>query len=253
MTFQLYRNDPRDPPRRPISFDDLDNKAFWCRHGERQELAFVNVMRKIESPYTVQIHPEKERNPYHPDLLCVDERTGRAVVGEVKIKNSPLFYASKKYSVPSQYALTMDLKDSFNYEWHLRRGTDILIFIWVNWEAHEMETRRNLYRVNRMKGVWSVPFSRLRRFERETPPPIHWYKERFRQPPATDSAEHWSQMLSDFDGRLVQGDGRVKNISSNGFIERDGRMLPAGHSSCSYVFNLKDSTLFDELIFWESR
>ena len=24
-----------------ITFDQLDNKAFWCAHGERQEKAFV--------------------------------------------------------------------------------------------------------------------------------------------------------------------------------------------------------------------
>jgi len=31
-----------------ISFKDLDNKAFWCAHGERQEQAFVGLFNKLK-------------------------------------------------------------------------------------------------------------------------------------------------------------------------------------------------------------
>lgn len=257
MPFQLYKNDHTDPPRRPISFDDLDDKAFWCRHGEQQEQAFVSVMSKITSAWEISIHPAKAHNPYHPDLLCIDKTSRNELVGEVKVKNSPLFFAKKQYRVPSQYALTMDLKDSFNYSALLAEGVDILIFIWVRWEAHEMETsfrgQTRHYYVNPMKGVWSIPFSRLRAFELAHPPPIHWYSEPFRQPDLTDGDSEWGAQLAAFDERLVQADGRVKNISSKGFLERNGRRYPSGHSSGSYVFNLKQADLFDEIVFWQRR
>ena len=110
--FTLYKDDPLDPPKRIVSFNDLDNKAFWCQLGEDKEHAFAKVMSKIDSPYQVEIHPEKESNPYHPDLLV--NFNSENLIGEVKTKNSPLFIADK-YGVNPQYALTMDLKDSFNY------------------------------------------------------------------------------------------------------------------------------------------
>tara|TARA_Y100000589_G_scaffold235385_1_gene222794 strand:- start:1794 stop:1982 length:189 start_codon:yes stop_codon:yes gene_type:complete len=49
-----------------ISFEQLDDKAFWCAHGEQQEKSFINVFKKlqrlglIDEKYNVSIHPEKE-------------------------------------------------------------------------------------------------------------------------------------------------------------------------------------------------
>ena len=64
IMFTLYKNDPSDLPRRIVSFNDLDNKAFWCNHGENKEYAFIKVMSKIDTDYQVHIHPEKVINPY---------------------------------------------------------------------------------------------------------------------------------------------------------------------------------------------
>ena len=157
--FTLYKNDPLDPPKRVVSFNDLDNKAFWCQLGEDKEHAFVKVMSKIDSPYQVEIHPEKESNPYHPDLLV--NFNSKNLIGEVKIKNSPLFIANK-YKVDPQYALTMDLKDSFNYNKLLKRGIDVIIFAWIRWEAHEMQLTNKTYKVSPMRGVWVTNFSKIR-------------------------------------------------------------------------------------------
>ena len=32
-----------------ISFDQLDDKAFWCKHGELQEKAFINIFQKLQN------------------------------------------------------------------------------------------------------------------------------------------------------------------------------------------------------------
>ena len=53
---------------------------------------------------------------------------------------------AKKYSVSSQFALTIDLKDIFNYKKRfIELKQDVHIFIWVKWQAHKMITNYNLY------------------------------------------------------------------------------------------------------------
>ena len=249
--FTLYKNDPSDPPRRIVSFNDLDNKAFWCNHGENKEYAFIKIMSKIESPYKVDIHPKKKTDPYHPDLLV--NHNGGDLTGEVKVKNSPLFIA-EKYNVSPQYALTMDLKDSFNYNKWLERGDDIVIFIWVKWEAHEMQLTNKTYRVEPMRGVWMTTFSKLRALEKSNNPPgIHWYYDGFRRPPeydphhASSIVQDWCDELIGFEPRLLKSNGKISNITSDSFFEREGVTYPTGHSSASYVFDLLNKEVFTNL------
>jgi len=232
------------------SFDNLDNKAFWCSHGERQEVAFVEVMGKVTSCYSVEVHPLKKENPYHPDLLVKLDSTGQSQIGEVKIKNSPLFFG-ERYGVSPQFALTMDLKDSFNYLKWLRRGVDITIFIWVKWEAHKMESGGRTYEVSPMRGIWVTQFSKLRKFEEGNPPPIHWYNSSFRQSRIfrREEEKEWCDELVSFDRRLSISGGRVKNLTATGFMKVGSETVPTGHSSGSYVFDLKDDSIFDEIFF----
>lgn len=238
MPFDLY-----DFDNKPISFDDLDNKAFWCAHGERQEEAFIKTFTKLQETQLISstevlgIHPEKQQNAFHPDLIV-----NNCDVGEVKTKNSPLFMANT-YGVPPQFALTMDLKDSFNYLRLLNQGIDVTIYIWVKWEAKKMVTPKNTYEVAQLAGIWKTKFSALRDLELSAPPPIHWYKEKFRQPPEYSKEEvthnAWVQELLAFEPRLLNpSKSKVKNITSNGYYLNNGALYTRGHSSCSYVFNL---------------
>ena len=258
MAFTLYKDDPRDPPKREVSFDDLENKAFWCKLGEDKEKAFVELMSdRIESNYAVSIHPEKATNPYHPDLLL--HYKSRDYIAEVKIKNSPLFFG-QRYGVNPQYALTMDLKDSLNYDRLLKQGIDLYIFAWVKWEAHEMLTsnqgRNSTYKVSPMRGIWVTRFSKLRAKETSASPPgIHWYREKFRMPPTYQAddmkdpqTKAWCDELLRFEPRLKEGNS-MKNVSSKGFMERQGTLYTAGHSSGSYVFDLSDNELFEPIYF----
>jgi hypothetical protein len=256
MAYRLFKNDPTDPPRRETSFDELNDKGFWCALGEDKERAFVEVMGRIpRQPYTAVIHPAKQSNAYHPDLLVSDGR--RQFTGEVKTKNSPLFFG-RRYGVDPQFAFTMDLKDSFHYTRWLSRGTDILVFIWVKWEAHEMVTsyqgKERKYTVKPMKGIWAAPFSKLRRKElSNSPPEIHWYKEHFRKPPKFAPGDSdpdtalWCEQLSAFEPRLKSEDGSIYNITSKGFMRSGDGLYPAGHSSGSHVFDLSDVGVFTPL------
>lgn len=255
--FEMY-----DFDNQIITFDDLENKQFWCKKGEKQEIAFVNTFNQMVERNLLQfdkvgIHPEKEFNSFHPDLIIYSKP--KTEIAEVKVKNSPLFKADT-YGINSQFALTMDLKDSYNYSNYLRNGLDLVIFIWVKWEAQTLKTFyiendiKTYYpgekSVNRMAGIWVTKFSKLRNFESKSPPPIHWYKEKLRQPTEYDISrcgnDDYIQTLIDFDPRLKSGK-IVKNLTSNGMTEVSNGFFPAGNSSGSYVFNLNDNSIFSRL------
>lgn len=234
------------------SFDDLENKGFWCTTTEVKEKAFAEITKKIKSfPWNIEVHPNKERDPYHPDLICNCGYGDQ--IGEVKIKNSPLFFAKKWYGIDPQYALTMDLKDSFNYRWWLEHGVDIQIFIWVKWEAHRLQTwgtdptKVNNYDVLPMKGIWTTKFSTLLEFEQQQRPPIHWYQNR--ESICIDINTFEGKELLKFDERLSEQSNLVRSITSNGFMNSNGRIFPSGNSSASYVFDLSNSALFTNLAF----
>lgn len=259
MAFKLFKNTPSGLEE--TSYGDLDNKGFWCALGEKKEHAFVAAMKNMGTPYSVQIHPNKKTNLFYPDLLVHMEGISEPMIGEVKVKNSPLFFGDR-YGISPQHALTMDMKDSFNYLRWLRTGVDITIFIWVKWEAHCMETEFNgktkHYKVQPMEGIWVTKFSKLRQLENKTPPPIHWYKESFRLPPSYKAGQEdeWCKELVQFESRLRQPDDSTKNITSKGYTVQQssnaefpvGTRFPAGQSSGSYVFNLQDGTVFDQLV-----
>lgn len=245
-----------------ITFDDLENKQFWCKKGEKQEIAFVNTFNQMVDRNLLQydkvgIHPEKELNSFHPDLIIYSKP--KTEIAEVKVKNSPLFKADT-YGINSQFALTMDLKDSYNYSNYF--GLDLVIFIWVKWEARTLKTfyvendEKTYYpgekSVKRMAGIWVTKFSKLRNFEIENPPPIHWYKEKFREPTEYDTStciqDDYIRTLVEFDPRLKNGN-IVKNLTSGDKVEHSGNIFPAGQSSGSYVFDLNNQSIFEKLYF----
>lgn len=246
----------RDFNNNIIEFYELNEKSFACKHGESQEELFVNTFQRLKNEgvlntsCNIEIHPLKEVNPYHPDLVINGSQ-----LGELKSKASPLFIASK-YGISPQFALTMDLKDSFHYSKFLNRGIDISIYIWVKWAAQSMSMYKELngqkcytkhYEpVRQLAGIWKVKFSELRNFERSNHPPIHWYNEKFRQPPVydvrniTDEEKKWVDELVKFEPRLSQN-GVVKGIASRGYTKSNSELYSSGDSSGSYVFDLNNS------------
>ena len=237
-----------------IEFKELNKKSFACKHGETQEELFVNTFKRlkkdgyINTNDIIKIHPEKKNNPFHPDLSI-----NNTAVGELKSKASPLFIA-RKYGINPQFALTMDLKDSFHYSKYLDKGIDITIFIWVKWAAKSMSTYTKVDKyknydkhygpLKQLAGIWKVDFSDLRQLEKIKKPPIHWYNEKFRQPPKyrinDDFHADWINELTTFEPRLSQN-GIVKSIASKGYTTSNGEFYSAGDSSGSYVFDLNNS------------
>ena len=68
-----------------ISFKDLDNKAFWCAHGERQEKAFINLFNKLKE--------EKIINTLDVTGISIDQSNEDSIKNAIKT-------ISGEYKVP---------------------------------------------------------------------------------------------------------------------------------------------------------
>ena len=63
MAYSLYDKDGHE-----INHHDLQDKTKWCKDGEKVEQSFVRIHGEALG---ISINPEKETNPYSPDLLNI--------------------------------------------------------------------------------------------------------------------------------------------------------------------------------------
>lgn len=127
---------------------DTEDKAYWCRHGERQELEFVKFCRLQLPMLRVRINPAKEAgDQYAPDLLVADE------LADLKRQDTPFFSASR-YGISPQYAVTFNRKD---YERYRARYANLTVYFWIYWDA---ATAYDVT-VHPMQAVGRVAFDRL--------------------------------------------------------------------------------------------
>ena len=73
-----------------------------------------------------------------------------------------------------------------------------------------------------------------------------------RRPAFADSLDidhpDWCELLLDFEPRLKESGATIKNITAKGYTSENNRLYPAGHSSGSYVFDLRNDC-FRELFY----
>ncbi len=134
-----------------IKFKDLQNKGFWCKHGETKENVFVNIYGKR---LNLIINPDKIDDIYAPDLF--NTKTGR--IGDLKTQNTPFFEAQKRYNIDPQYAVTFNDKDRIRYN---DKYPNVEIYFAVDWQAIRMINNGIEYYVQPMFGVWFIPFESL--------------------------------------------------------------------------------------------
>lgn len=106
---------------------DTEDKLYWCKFGTRKENEFVEMM--TVRGYDISINPEKETNPFAPDLL-VEKR-----IADLKYESEP-FHTSYRYTksdgtpyVPSK-TFTFNEKDYLRYK---ELYPDILLIFWADW------------------------------------------------------------------------------------------------------------------------
>lgn len=143
--YQQYNRDGKE-----ITPQDLQNKILWCKDGEKIEEAFVKL---YGTQLDLIINPEKETNPYAPDLL-----EGGKQIADLKTQNTPFFKAHDLYGIDPTYAVVFNRKDAVRY-W--RQYKDIVIYFWVEWHSVKFVMGQTIKEVEFLNGVWRIDFLEL--------------------------------------------------------------------------------------------
>jgi len=148
-----------------VTHHDLQDKVAWCINGASLEDGFVQL---YGDQLNLVINPEKEDNPYAPDLL----NTQNGLLGDLKTQNTPFFQARPRFDLDPQYAVVFNGKDRKRYSDYY---PDIEIYFAVDWVAIRFETKASID-VNPMVGVWRIPFNALNVLCEGAP--FHEYQQR---------------------------------------------------------------------------
>lgn len=96
MSYKLFDIDNKE-----LQYHDLQDKSRWCKDGEKIEEAFV---RQFGEKLGLIINPEKNLNPYAPDLLNVTN----GKLGDLKLQSTPFFKAKSLYQIDPTYAVVFN-------------------------------------------------------------------------------------------------------------------------------------------------
>lgn len=147
---------------------NTEDKQWWVNEGAKAEYVFVNEVCPSLHLYG-KINPEKELNPYAPDLIV------NGLLSDLKHQTTPFFKSNELYSLDPQFTVTFNQKD---YERYSRFYPEIVIYFWVDWLELEKIIRGRTFRVKPMKGVWRVPFEHLKKSISQNTQPAHRYQRR---------------------------------------------------------------------------
>ncbi|MDO5968278.1 hypothetical protein Q4Q35_00520 [Flavivirga aquimarina] len=148
-----------------IEQHDLQDKGVWCQTGASKEKVFVD---KFGKSLNLIINPEKENNPYAPDLL----NTSTNLLADLKTQNTPFFQAQTRFNYDPQYTVVFNGKDRHRYK---EKYPDIEIYFAVDWQAIKFENGK-IIEVKPMTGVWFIPFQKLDKLLESSP--FHSYGQR---------------------------------------------------------------------------
>lgn len=159
------------PGRNEAVGHNTEDKQYWCEEGQKTEYVFVkDIAPKINRKLI--IHPEKEKNPLHIDLLKTDTNE----LADLKVQNTPFFTASR-YSkfdggrYDPQFTVTFNYKDYCNYK---SNYPGAIIYWWVNWAQLTWKDKS----VAPLYGVYEVRFSDMKKLIEEKRVPLHQYQHR---------------------------------------------------------------------------
>lgn len=127
---------------------NTEDKRWWCQHGERLELAFVDIC-KAKLGLSAAINPAKKRDRYAPDLVVGE------ILADLKVQNTP-FFVSKSYGLDPRRTVTFNRKD---YERYRLYYPEIDIYFWVEWT----QTESDFGRVDYLAGIYRLPFADVAR------------------------------------------------------------------------------------------
>ena len=110
------------------------------------------------------MNPEKENDPYAPDLL-VD-----GIIADLKTQNTPFFTANRYGKDPGR-TVTFNQKDLERYQ---KLYPDLLIYFYVRWNQLEGYGKQ----VQFLHGVWKTNVKSIENLIQLGKAPIHAYQRR---------------------------------------------------------------------------
>ncbi|MBK8808732.1 MAG: hypothetical protein IPO21_19680 [Bacteroidales bacterium] len=161
MAYKLFDISGND-----VTHHDLQDKGVWCIDGASKEEAYVQL---YGTQLNLVINPEKDTNPYAPDLL--NTRNGK--LGDLKTQNTPFFQSVSRFGLNSQHTVVFNGKDSERYK---SLYPEIEIYFAVDWQVISFESDKSKISVNPMVGVWFIPFAELYKVLKTAP--FHTYQQR---------------------------------------------------------------------------
>ena len=160
MPYKLY-----DINQRQVTHHDLQDKGMWCQSGATKEEVFV---KKYGAQLNLIINPEKQTNPYVPDLLNISNNT----LADLKTQNTPFFQARSRFGLDPQYVVVFNQKDQLRYQ---KLYPDIEIYFAIDWQVIKFEGYRTI-NVKPMLGIYFIPFGKLNALCQKAP--LHSYTQR---------------------------------------------------------------------------
>ncbi len=140
---------------------DTEDKLWWTEHGARMEARFVDEVAP-QLGLDAVLNPAKASDPFAPDLIV------RGQLADLKVQNTPFFTAAR-YGLDPQHTVTFNRKDYLRYS---ELYPEIELFFWVAWTTLEWPARQPRARVQKMAGLWEVPFARLARRVKDGEAPL---------------------------------------------------------------------------------
>jgi hypothetical protein len=147
---------------------NTEDKQWWVLEYRKNEDDFVNLVAP-KLGLKAEINPEKETNPFAPDLI-VNEK-----LADLKCQQTPFFKSNVFYKIPNQYAVTFNHKDYVNYS---EKYPDITIYYWIDWQLLSKTIRGETFTVEPMSGIWRVHFSRIKAMIETQKTNLHTYLRR---------------------------------------------------------------------------
>jgi hypothetical protein len=141
--------------------NNLD-RDYWYEEGIKREFFFVeHIAPKLG--LEASINPEKETNPYAPDLVV------NGKISDLKAQTTPFFKAGT-YGKDAQYTVTFNGKDLTRYK---ANYPEIHIYFWINWRCWHTQ-----YGITTkpLRGCWGTSLERIERLISLNRCPLHRYK-----------------------------------------------------------------------------
>jgi hypothetical protein len=126
---------------------DTEDRAWWWKHGETLESAFVEFGQDWLD-LDVKINPGKATTPTVPDLLVNGQ------IADLKTQETPFFTSHVFAGLDPRYTVTLNLKDVRYYR---ESYPDIVLYFWVNWRQRQWRDRTVEY----LGGVYRVPLTMI--------------------------------------------------------------------------------------------